>query len=226
MRSFGIFAILDLAGPYLWCGSGGSFCVLEGDQGPEPLLIAGGAALGHTEKFGRGNIKNTAIENEEKTSSGKQLFFEGDKHDVYCAGAGYSVPPQVSNLAEGCVPPKTYKDGLTGGMGLIADQGYVRVGGFGGGGALYWRKVNGKEKCYCGGAGGYTGGNSKIVKKTLGLRFIPERDSQLVEFCYGGGGGSFSADPNATFDHQYVQYGYCKIQRQMDQNRETLSIMK
>ena len=29
----------------------------------------------------------------------------------------------------------------------------------------------------------------------------------------GGGGASFSADPEAKFDHHYVEYGYCKIER-------------
>ena len=116
------------------CGSGGSFLVLETEEGQKPLLIAGGAgSASFDEEFARGNIKQTAVGNENVGSSGKQKFVVGDKEDVYCAGAGYYEAPQVSNLAKGCVAPKSYKDGLTGGKSLV--EGKVYEGGFGGGGA-------------------------------------------------------------------------------------------
>ena len=167
--------------------------VLESEEGPKPLLIAGGAgrARWDDKEFGRGNIKQTAVGNENVGTSGKQEFIDGDMEDVYCAGAGYYEAPRVSNLAEGCVAPKSYKEGLNGGKGNRAE------GGFGGGGGCYVRKVNGYEKCYCGAGGGFTGGSTKVV-----------RDS-----CLGGGGGSYSADPNAKFDHEDVEYGNCKIRR-------------
>ena len=178
------------------CGSGGSFLVLESDGGPNPLLIAGGAGHGWYKKFVRGNIKQAAFGNGNIGTSGKQEFHEGDKQDVYCAGAGFYKAPRVSNLAEGCVAPKSYKEGLTGGKG-VGSYGRVREGGFGGGGEYYNRKVNGEAKFYQGAGGGFTGGSSKVD----GIR------------CWGGGGGSFSADPKAIFDHHYVEYGYCKIKK-------------
>ena len=92
------------------------------------------------------------------------------------------------------VPPQSYAQGLKGGKGKGKD-GSLREGGFGGGGACYYR--NGK--CYFGAGGGFTGGSTKI------------RDGSS-EDCDGGGGGSFSIDKNATFDHVYVEYGKCKIE--------------
>ena len=186
-----ITAALGQQGNDNWCGSGGSFLVLESDEGPKPLLIAGGAGsagAGDVE-FERGNIKQAAVGNTIVGTSGKQEFFDGDKKDIYCAGAGFCEAPRVSNLAVECVAPKSYKDGLTGGKGVWRKQ-----GGFGGGGGSYYRK--GKD--YYGAGGGFTGGSTKVVD-----------DYQ----CYGGGGGSFSADPNAKFDHHYVEYGYCKIKK-------------
>ena len=44
--------------------------------------------------------------------------------------------------------------------------------------------------------GGYTGGSSRI---------------QNDEDCDGGGGGSFAADPDASFDNQFEEFGKCKI---------------
>ena len=179
------------------CGSGGSLVVLDGDGGPEPLLVAAGAGYaGYGEKkFGRGNTNQTAIGNERIGKSGIQEFFPGDEKDVYLAGAGYSEAPQVSKLAEGCVPPKSYRNGLTGGYGV--GLGGVKEGGFGGGGGYYRREVNGEEKYYHGAGGGFTGGSTKVHGN--GWQ------------CWGGGGGSFSADTNAKFEHNTVEYGSCKI---------------
>ena len=193
-----VTAALGQQGSYSRCGSGGSFLVLESDQGPKPLLIAGGAgyARWNDEEFGRGNIKQAAVGNENVGTSGKQEFSDGDMEDVYCAGAGFYEAPEVSDLADGCVVPKSYKEGLTGGKGVKWD-GRVVEGGFGGGGGFYERKVNGEWKEYHGAGGGFTGGSTKFDGWN----------------CLGGGGGSYSADPNAKFDHIYVKYGYCKINR-------------
>ena len=107
------------------------------------------------------------------------------------------------------VPPKSYKDGLTGGRGKSErdhSRHFFRVdsqGGFGGGGGCNERLVNGEWITYQGAGGGFKGGSIAFWV-----------DSQ----CEGGGGGSFSADPNAKFDHHYVEFGYCKIERQMSEN--------
>ena len=179
-------------------GSGGSFVVLDGDGGPEPLLVAAGAGRAYyDEEFGRGNMNQTAVGNEKIGKSGIQEFLPGDEKDVYVAGAGYFEAPQVSKLAKGCVPPKSYRNGLTGGYG-VNTVGDVLEGGFGGGGGFYARKVNGEYKCCDGAGGGFTGGSTKVHG----------------HYCWGGGGGSFSADQKAKFDHQYVEFGYCKIERQ------------
>ena len=112
--------------------------MLESEEGPKPLLIAGGAGYaGDKEEFARGNIKKSAVGNKNLGASGKQKFFQGDKEDVYCAGAGYYEAPRVSILAEGCVAPKSYKGGLIGGNG-VNGWGRVSEGGFGGGGGYYW----------------------------------------------------------------------------------------
>ena len=188
---------LGQQGDWATIGSGGSFCVLDGDGGPEPLLIAAGAGHAHTdEEFGRGNINKNAVGNERIGESGIQKFLPGDEKDVYVAGAGYSEAPQVSKLAKGCVPPKSYSNGLTGGYG-VNSNGSVFEGGFGGGGGFYDRYVNGGWKYYQGAGGGFTGGTTKV-------------DGDGIH-CWGGGGGSFSAVPNAKFRHQYVEYGSCKI---------------
>ena len=159
------------------------------------IKFAGGAgAARYDEEIGRGNIKQSTVGNESVGTSGKQEFFDGDKKDIYCAGAGYYEAPRVSILAKGCVAPKSYKNGLTGGKGVMF--GNVTQGGFGGGGGYYVREVNGEGKYYYGAGGGFTWGSTKV-------------DGD--EDCWGGGGGSFSADVNAKFDHKYVEYGYCKI---------------
>ena len=183
------------------CGSGGSFLVLESNEGPKPLLIAGGAGSAEVddEDFARGNIKQAAVGNENVGTSGKQKkigFFE--RNNIYCAGAGFEKAPEVSNLVEGCVAPKSYKEGLTGGKGVDVN-GDVTEGGFGGGGGHYYRKVNGRWKFYDGAGGGFTGGSTKVGENGI--------------YCGGGGGGSFTADPNAKFDHKYVEYGYCQIKK-------------
>ena len=65
-------------------------------------------------------------------------------------------------------------------------------GGFGGGGAYYFR--NGHD--YHGAGGGYTGGGTKIYNDWN---------------CDGGGGGSFSIDEEAQFDHAYEKFGKCTV---------------
>ena len=191
-----ITVALGQKGSWHVCGSGGSFVVLDGDGGLEPLLVAGGAGRAEfDEEFGRGNLNQTAVRNERIGKNGIQVFIEGDEKDVSVAGAGYSEAPQVSKLAKGCVPPKSYRNGLTGGYG-VNEYGTEYEGGFGGGGGCYRRIVNGEMKYYFGAGGGFTGGSTKV-----------DNDG----WCDGGGGGSFSADPSATFDHDYVEYGSCKI---------------
>ena len=119
------------------CGSGGSFLMLELEKGQKPLLIAGGAGFAILdEEFGRGNIKQAAVGNENIGTSGKQVFINGVKEKMYCAGAGYKKAPRVSNLKN--VAPKSYKDGLTGGKG-VDFQGDMVEGGLGGGGGHYCR---------------------------------------------------------------------------------------
>ena len=83
-----------------------------------------------------------------------------------------------------------------GGKGYSYLHGSELEGGFGGGGATLDRQLNGDWKYYFGCGGGYTGGSSRILND---------------EKCDGGGGRSFAADPNATFDHYYEDFGKCKI---------------
>ena len=191
------------------CGSGGSFVVLDGDGGPEPLLVAAGAGSARNDKeFGRGNMEKTAVGNNRIKSSGKRMFLRGDEENVFCAGAGYSEAPEVTNLANGCVPPKTFSEGLTGGKG-VDWNGFVYEGGFGGGGGFYARIVDGEWKYYYGAGGGFTGGSTKVHYEKL-----ETVNDNEIEAVFGGGGGSYSADPNAKFDNQYVEFGYCKIIKQ------------
>ena len=188
-----ITAALGQQGSSDYCGSGGSFVVLESDEGPKPLLIAGGAgSADYDEEFGRGYIKQAAVGNENVGTSGKQEIIRSfERNNVYCAGAGFKKAPRVSSLADGCVAAKSYKEGLTGGQGVDWD-GDVWEGGFGGGGGSYQRKVNGRWKIYCGAGGGFTGGSTKVDD----------------DICWGGGGGSFSTNSKTKFDHIYVEHGY------------------
>ena len=83
-----------------------------------------------------------------------------------------------------------------GGKGYDYQDNKELEGGFGGGGASFIRKLNGEWRYYDGCGGGYTGGSSQIIDDI---------------FCDGGGGGSFAADPDATFDHQFENFGKCNI---------------
>ena len=115
-----ITVALGQQGNHNKCGSGGSFLVLETERGQKPLLIAGGAgtAFYDDQDFARGNFKQNAGGNTNVGTSGKQEFIDGDIKNVSCVGAGYDKAPQVSNLAKGCVAPKSYREGLTGGKGV------------------------------------------------------------------------------------------------------------
>ena len=184
-------------GHYLSSGSGATFVVKETGNRPEPLFVAAGAGFsGYQDyNYGRASLAQTAKGNEKIGSSGVQKFQNGEEEDFYCAGAGFLEAPKVGRLNEKSEPPQSYSQGLMGGKGYF--HGHELEGGFGGGGATFIRRLNGDWKWYYGCGGGYTGGSSRI------------RDDQ---YCDGGGGGSFAADPNATFDHKYEkEYGKCRI---------------
>ena len=167
--------------------------MIEKENGPDPIFIAGGAAADRGDpNYGRASLRQNGKGNDRIGSSGLQSFWPNDQKNVYCAGAGFHEGPIVGELVADSVPPQSYAKGLKGGMGKDY-YGRLREGGFGGGGALYYR--NGK--CYYGAGGGFTGGSTKI------------RDG---DHCDGGGGGSFSILQNATFDHIFVEYGRCKIE--------------
>ena len=102
----------------------------------------------------------------------------------------------TGRLREDSVAPKSYKDGLIGGKGIVvwdpSFPGLLTEGGFGGGSAWYCKNGN----FYDGGGGGYTGGGTKV---------------NGYKFCQGGGGGSFSIDQEAQFDHAHEDYGTCTV---------------
>ena len=178
-----------------FCGCGGSFAVIEKQNGPKPLFVAGGAAADRGDSnHAKASLRQSGNGNDRIGSSGIQSFFLDDQKNFYCAGAGFHEGPNVLGLVNSSVPPQSYAQGLKGGKGKYFN-GIVSEGGFGGGGAYYYRN----EKNYWGAGGGFTGGSTKI-------RAGSSRS------CDGGGGGSFSIDQNATFDHVYVQYGKCKIE--------------
>ena len=164
-----------------------------------PTPDAGNALLNDKE-FSRGSFDQAVIGTHKNCSRDMQKFMVGEKNGVYSSGAGYHEAPRVSNLARGSALPKNYTDGLTGGKGVDEFTGRVTEGGFGGGGGFYEKEIDGIRKTYYGAGGGFTGGITKFYETD------PDK-------CWGGGGGSFSADPSAKFDHYYAQYGYCEIQR-------------
>ena len=145
--------------------------------------------------YGRASLDQTANGNENIGSSGVQEFQNGDEEDFFCAGAGFSKAPKVRRLENKSEPPQTYYQGLMGGKGYQYPDEELE-GGFGGGGATFTRLLNRQWKVYYGCGGGYTGGSSRIRND---------------EYCDGGGGGSFAADPNATFDYKFEKFGKCKI---------------
>ena len=198
-------------------GSGATFVVKETGNRPEPLFVAAGAGLSYQHlNFGRASLAQTAKGNEKIGSSGVQKFQNGEEEDFFCAGAGFLEAPKVGRLNDKSEPPQSYSQGLMGGKGYDHLNGFMNdivcsparpvifvpgpvnlEGGFGGGGATFRRELNGQRKYYFGCGGGYTGGSGRIRND---------------EKCDGGGGGSFAADPNATFDHKHEEYGKCKIQ--------------
>ena len=180
-----------------YSGSGATFVVKETGNRPKPLFVAAGAGCSYPHDYGRASLAQTANGNEKIGSSGVQKFQNGEEEDFYCAGAGFLEAPNVGRLNEKSEPPQSYSQGLMGGKGYDYMDGYELEGGFGGGGALFVRELNGEWKWYFGCGGGYTGGSSRI------------KDDEI---CDGGGGGSFAADPNASFDHKYEEYGKCKIE--------------
>jgi len=225
-----ITTALGQQGSHKWgcCGSGGSFITLDTRDGPKPLLISGGAGSARfDENFERGNKDQNLIAKERRGSnksgsgrrgairrvsdpknvqirapgsSGQQQYIAGDENldeAIYCAGAGFKEAPNIQgNLVRDCIAPKTYSDGLTGGLGRNS-KGQVQQGGFGGGGS-YYRRPGNRSLYYHGAGGGFTGGSTMVYKE---------------HHCYGGGGGSYSADPNATLDHHYVEFGECTIRK-------------
>ena len=171
-------------------------------NGPELLFVAAGAGCSWPDyNYGRASLAQTANGNENIGSSGLQVFQDGDVEDFFCAGAGFLAAPKVGRLHCRSEPPQSYSQGLMGGKGYANfDNGYELEGGFGGGGASFIRvfdEVYGERIWYRGCGGGYTGGSTRIWD---------------VEESEGGGGGSFSADPSATFDHKFEAYGKCKIE--------------
>ena len=181
----------------VYSGSGATFVVRETGNGPEPLFVAAGAGNSlPAYNYGRASLAQTANGNLKIGSSGVQKFLNGDTKDLFCAGAGFLEAPKVGRLNNQSEPPQSYHEGLMGGKGYDFEESCSVDGGFGGGGASFFRRVGGDWKYYWGCGGGYTGGSSRI------------RDDYN---CEGGGGGSYSADPNATIDHAYEDYGQCKI---------------
>ena len=166
--------------------------MIEKENGADPIFVAGGPGASIRDSdYSKASLGRNREGNDRIGSSGRQLFWPNDENKVYCAGAGFHEGPNVGELVEDSVPPQSYAQGLKGGKGKGPDGGH-REGGFGGGGAYYYRN----EKHYFGAGGGFTGGSTKFHDR----------------LCIGGGGGSFSIDKNATFDHVHVEYGKCKIE--------------
>ena len=177
-------------------GSGATFVVKESGNQPEPLFVAAGAGYSGSDSiYGRASLDQTANGNEKIGSSGVQKFQNGEDEDFYCAGAGFLEAPKVGSLNNDFEPPQTYSQGLMGGKGYSNNGNHLLEGGFGGGGASFHRAHF--RAYYRGCGGGYTGGSSRIWD-----------DGE----CDGGGGGSFAADPSATFDYKHERYGKCKIE--------------
>ena len=181
--------------PVWYNGCGGSFVVRETTDGPQPLLIAGGAGGGlwRYEEFCTGQLGQAGSGNQNLGTSGVQKYYQSDRPDFYCAGAGLVSAPRVRNLNERSKAPATYAQGLTGGTGINRD-GEIMEGGFGGGGAFFY-SASGNYNY--GAGGGYTGG--------------AHQRPEAVFIC-GGGGGSFSTNRDAEFSHHEETTGSCKIE--------------
>ena len=175
------------------CGNGGTFVVKEnGTSDPQPLFVAAGAgnAWGDYD-FCKTSLSQTASGNGKIGSSGVQQFFANDENDIFCGGAGFLEGPLTGQLLQNSMAPKSHKDGLMGGKGIDIHGGLTE-GGFGGGGAMYFKN----RHYYLGAGGGYTGGGTKIYDHRL---------------CDGGGGGSFSIDEGAQFDQAHEKFGKCTV---------------
>ena len=188
-------------------GNGGTFVVKEnGTSDPQVLFVSGGAGFAYVnEDFNTASLSQIASGNDKIGTSGVQKLYADDDHHIFCGGAGFLDGPVTDELRIDSIAPKIYKEGLVGGFG-IDDDGDVTEGGFGGGGAYYLEKFNGHE--YYGAGGGYTGGGTEIYPDA------PEdapADASAYGKCDGGGGGSFSFDKEAKFDHVHEEYGKCIV---------------
>ena len=187
------------------CGNGGTFVVKEnGTSDPQLLFVAGGAGFAYVdEDFSTASLSQSASGNDKIGTSGVQKFFADDGNDFFCGGAGFSEGPVTDDLRKDCVAPKIYKDGLVGGFG-IAEYEDLTEGGFGGGGAYYGGAYYESGHEYYGAGGGYTGGGTEIYPDAPADAFAAGK-------CDGGGGGSFSFDKEAKFDHVHEEYGKCIV---------------
>ena len=190
------------------CGAGGTFVVLDEDENPKPLFIAAGAGYAYDKNFAKGQFTQEASGNEEVGSRGIQQFISDEDH-VNCGGAGFDLGPgeelDAFETGDPCESPCSYPQGLFGGVSYKHGTGIDKMGGFGGGGACYTAETWGGERhVYFGAGGGYTGGGTQLTRR--GERY------PNTTVCVGGGGGSFTIDPEAKFDHVYTEYGKCKIQ--------------
>ena len=171
-------------------GCGETFAVIKQQNGPEPIFVAGGAGANMGEKNYRQSIlRKNLNENDWTVSSGPQKFISNESNDGYCGGARFSESPNVGALMADSVLPQTYTQGLTGGQGKYLGD---------------LRKIPWRFVCYYKNwhwyyeAGGeFTGGSTRV------------RDGS---HCAGSGGGLFSVDKDAAFDHFFVECGKCKIQ--------------
>lgn len=191
------------------CGAGGTFVVLDEDENPKPLFVAAGAGYAYDKNFAKGQFTQEASGNAVVGSYGRQQFIsdEDRNRSVDCAGSGFNIGPDDALENEGpCQFSLSYPQGLTGG--ILYDQESElmdKMGGFGGGGACYTAEtLEGEKRVYFGAGGGYTGGGTQLTRRG-------ERAPNAT-VCVGGGGGSFTIDPEAKFDHVYTEYGKCKIQ--------------
>ena len=189
------------------CGAGGTFVVLDKDGNPKPLFIAAGAGYAYDKNFAKGQFTQEASGNENVGSRGIQQFIS-DQDEVDCAGSGFNLGPgeelEAFESGEQCESPCSYQQGLVGGVSYNQGQ-RDKMGGFGGGGACYVVETwEGEENVYFGAGGGYTGGGTQLTPRS---ERVP-----ITTVCVGGGGGSFTIDPEAKFDHVYTEYGKCKIQ--------------
>jgi len=158
-----IFIGIGQRGKTSFDGCGGTFVAIRENGKVIPIIIAGGAGGGNSEKeYGDGSDDQFGNRSSEIKERNRNIGKEGKSSDSHYYNGGNGFFGRIEGNWKQTETPKSFEDGLNGGKWKDDDYYENYEGGFGGGG-------HGPNA----GGGGYTGGHGG-------------------NYYGGGGGGSFT----------------------------------